>query len=98
VQFATALATGLAFGLITTFLVRIAWRARQNKVMVGPEALVGAIGIAQQEIAPQGQVLVHGELWLAESESPIAAGDRVRVRSVRGLTLLVEVVHDSVSA
>lgn len=98
VQFATALATGLAFGLITTFLIRIAWRARQNKVMVGPEALVGAIGIAQQEIAPKGQVLVHGELWLAESESPIAAGDRVRVRSVRGLTLLVEVVHDSVSA
>ncbi len=98
VQVATAVATGLAFGLITTFLVRIAWRARRNKVMIGPEALVGAIGVAQQEIAPQGQILVHGELWLAESDTPIAAGDHVRVRAVHGLTLLVEVVRDHVSA
>ena len=44
VQLATAIATGLAFGLITTFLVRIAWRARQNKVMIGPDALVGSVG------------------------------------------------------
>src|SRR6202012_4932606 len=56
VQLATAIATGLAFGLITTFLVRIAWRARQNKVMIGPDALVGAIGVAQEALAPRGQI------------------------------------------
>lgn len=98
VQVATAVATGVAFGGITTFLVRIAVRARHNKVMIGPEALVGAVGVAQQPIAPQGQVLVHGELWQAESPVPIAAGETVQVRAVRGLTLLVEVVHDRVSA
>jgi len=98
VQVATAVATGLAFGGITTFLVRIAVRARHNKVMIGPDALVGAIGVAQQEIAPRGQVLVHGELWQAEAGTPIAAGEHVRVREVHGLTLLVEVVHDRVSA
>jgi membrane-bound serine protease (ClpP class) len=98
VQVATAVATGLAFGLITTFLVRIAVRARRNKVMIGPEALVGAIGIAQQPISPQGQILVHGELWQAESESPVSPGEHVRVRAVRGLTLLVEVVRERVSA
>ncbi len=97
VQLATAVSTGLAFGLITTLLVRLAWRAQRNKVLVGPEALVGAEAIAQQPIAPRGQVLVHGELWIAESPSPIAAGDRVRVRAVQGLTLLVEPVHENVS-
>jgi len=98
VQMATAIATGLAFGLITTFLVRIAWRARQNKVQIGPEALVGAVGVAQQQLTPRGQILVHGELWLAESDAPVGAGENVRVRAVSGLKLLVEPVRESVSA
>jgi membrane-bound serine protease (ClpP class) len=98
VQFATAIATGLAFGLITTFLVRIAIRARQNKVMIGPEALVGAVGIAQQELAPRGQILVHGELWVAESDDPVAPGESVRVRAVDGLKLRVERVQERVPA
>jgi membrane-bound serine protease (ClpP class) len=81
---------GVAFGGITTVLVRLAWRARRNKQMLGPEALLGAVGIAQQAIAPQGQILVHGELWLAESATPVSQGESVRVRAVEGLTLLVE--------
>jgi membrane-bound serine protease (ClpP class) len=98
VQWATALSAGLAFGLITTFLVRIAWRARRNKIMIGPEALVGAVGVVQQALAPQGQVLVHGELWLAESTTPIPAGETVKVRAVDGLKLLVDPVQQHVSA
>lgn len=98
VQWATALSAGLTFGLITTFLVSIAWRARRNKVMIGPEALVGAVGVAQQPLAPAGQILVHGELWQAESTTPIAAGERVKVRAVEGLKLLVDPVQERVSA
>lgn len=99
VQLATAIATGLAFGLITTFLVRIAWRARQNKVMIGPESMVGAVGLAQEQLAPRGQILVHGELWLAESPGdPIAPGETVQVRAVDGLKLLVEPVQKRVPA
>jgi len=98
VQLATAIATGLAFGLITTFLVRIALIARHNKVQIGPEALVGAVGVAQQPLAPRGQIIVHGELWVAESDAPVAAGENVRVRAVDGLKLLVEPVRQSVTA
>ncbi|MGA7523910.1 MAG: nodulation protein NfeD [Acidobacteriaceae bacterium] len=98
VQLATAIATGVAFGGITTFLIRIAWRARRNKVMVGPEALMGAVGVAQQELAPQGQILVHGELWVAVADAPVAEGESVRVRGVEGLKLLVERVPQRVSA
>jgi membrane-bound serine protease (ClpP class) len=93
----TALACGIAFGLITVFLVRIAILARRNKVLTGADALVGTLGIVQQPLAPRGQILVHGELWFAEApqpvqpgDDPIKPGDTVSVRSVRGLTLLVE--------
>jgi membrane-bound serine protease (ClpP class) len=98
VQLATAIATGVAFGLITTFLIRIAWRARRNKVMIGPEALVGAVGVAQMGLAPEGQILVHGELWVAMADTPVAPGESVRVRGVDGLKLLVERVPQRVSA
>ncbi len=97
VSMATAIGTGIAFGAITTFLVRITIRARRNKVLTGPEALIGSIAIAQQALDPRGQVMVHGELWFAESPSPVSAGERVRVREVRNLTLLVERIPDSQS-
>jgi membrane-bound serine protease (ClpP class) len=90
VRITTAIACGIAFGLITAFLARIAVQARHNKVLTGPQALVGATGVAQQPLAPSGQILVHGELWQAESDAPIHPGDPVRVNAVRGLTLLVE--------
>jgi membrane-bound serine protease (ClpP class) len=98
VQLATAVSAGLAFGGITSVLVWLAARARRNKVMIGPEALVGATGVAQQALEPKGQILVHGEIWLAESAAPVAAGQPVRVCAVEGLTLLVEPVHERVSA
>ncbi|MFZ0663390.1 MAG: nodulation protein NfeD [Acidobacteriaceae bacterium] len=90
VHIATAIACGVAFGGITAFLAHIAVRAQRNKVVTGPESLLGVIGLAQQPIAPRGQVLIRGELWQAESDAPISSGDSVRVRGVRGLTLLVE--------
>jgi membrane-bound serine protease (ClpP class) len=90
VRLTTAIACGIAFGLITVLLVRIAIRARRNKVMTGPQALLGSVGIAQQPLAPRGQVLVHGELWQAESNTPVGSGDAVRVCAVRDFTLLVE--------
>ena len=87
---ATAVAAGVAFGLITMFLVRIALRARRSKALTGPDAMVGQTAVAQQSLSPTGQVLVHGELWQAESPTPVAAGEQVVVRAVRSLTLLVE--------
>ena len=101
IRLATATGTGVGFGLITVFLVRIALRARRNKVLTGPQAMVGAIAVAQEHFAiqdelattgrpPRGQVLVHGELWFAESNVPLVPGDHARVTALRGLTLLVE--------
>jgi membrane-bound serine protease (ClpP class) len=90
VHLATAIAAGAAFALITIFLVRMAVRARRNKSVMGVDALIGQTAVAQQPLAPSGQVLVHGELWQAESPDPVEPGEQVKVRGVRSLTLLVD--------
>jgi membrane-bound serine protease (ClpP class) len=90
VHLATALSTGLAFGLITVFLLRLAIRARKSKVRMGGDAMIGLIAVVTQPLAPIGQVMVNGELWQAESVTPAALGEQVRVRGLRDLTLLVE--------
>ena len=42
-------------------------------------------------IAPEapGKVFLNGELWNAEAEEPIAAGERVTVEAAEGLMLRV---------
>ncbi len=90
VHLATALSTGLAFGLITVFLLRLALKARRSKSRMGGDAMIGQIAVVTQSLAPSGQVMVNGELWQAESATPAAPGEQVRVRGLRDLTLLVE--------
>jgi membrane-bound serine protease (ClpP class) len=86
----TAIAAGVAFGLITVFLVRLAVRARRNKSIMGVDALLGQIAVVIKPLEPIGQVLVHGELWEAHSPTPVPRDARVRVTAVSGLTLTVE--------
>ena len=55
--------------------------------------LVGRTGLARERIDPSGYVRIGAELWRAElaaGGAPIDAGASVRVREVRGLTLIVE--------
>jgi membrane-bound serine protease (ClpP class) len=52
--------------------------------------MIGLIAVVTQPLAPSGQVMVNGELWQAESATPAAAGEKVRVHALRDLTLLVE--------
>jgi len=91
---AVAIAVGLSFGLITSFIAILALRARRNKVLTGADALLGSTAIAQTELhaAAVGQVLVRGELWQAQLESGAAAvpaGAPVRVVGVHNLLLTV---------
>jgi len=89
VHLLTALAVSIPLGVITAFLMSIALRARRNKVVTGPEGLIGEVGVARTPIAPRGTVFVHGEIWNATSPKPIEAGLRVVVRGVVGLELEV---------
>jgi membrane protein implicated in regulation of membrane protease activity len=59
---------------------------------VGIRPLIGARGIATEDLSPSGWVRVKGELWRARAkeDAPVAGGTYVRVREVRGMTLLIE--------
>ena len=76
-----AIAISVAFGAITVFLVRLAVRARRRKAAIGPDALVGAHATALEPLAPEGHVLVDGEIWRAVADAPIEKGASLRVVS-----------------
>ena len=90
VKLLTALAVSIPLGAITVFLMTIALRARQNKIVTGQQGLVGEVGVVRSPLVPRGKVLVNGELWDAFSISDVAAGEQVRVVRVNGLVLEVE--------
>jgi membrane-bound serine protease (ClpP class) len=93
----TALGAGIGFGAISFGLAWIALRARRGKVLTGPQAMLGAIAVAQTALAPTGQVEIRGELWQASlrDRTALPAGSHVRVCSVDDLTLIVEPAGDS---
>ncbi len=76
VKLLTSLAVSVPFGLITAFLMSIAWRARRNKVVTGSQGIIGELGVACTDLTPSGKVFVHGELWNAHSASLCAPGPR----------------------
>ncbi len=80
---------GLTAGM---FVVALAAgvRALTRQPITGAAGLVGMTGLVREQLAPAGQVLVHGELWRAVTDGPPAdVGDTVRVVAVDGLTLKV---------
>jgi len=81
----------LGFSAIVLFLVHIAVKAQRRRATTGDAGMVDEIGVALGAIAAggTGRVAVHGEIWNATSDEPIAEGDEVRVASVQGLKLAV---------
>jgi membrane-bound serine protease (ClpP class) len=90
IKLSTALALAVPFSLITVFLVSLVVQARANKVITGDEGMIGEIGVASTELAPDGMVFVHGEYWKATAPAPLPPGTRVRVTGIQGLRLSVE--------
>ena len=92
------LAPATALGLLALWVlkdvvmfrfVRRAYEARGGHA--GAEALVGALGTAQERLDPEGWVRVGHERWRARvREGRVERDAPVRVREVRGLVLVVE--------
>jgi membrane-bound serine protease (ClpP class) len=80
----------LAVAAWAAVLVRLVVRSQQRQATTGSSGLVGQAALALTELAPEGWVSVQGERWKAVVEpGPAAAGDRLRVTAVAGLTLRV---------
>lgn len=79
--------------LFFVFAIGMGVRAQRRKPATGVEGIVGETGTAMQDLAPTGQVRVHGEIWNASaSGGTIPAGAAVEVVSVRGLQLVVRML------
>ena len=66
------------------------WLTRKRKVQVGTHTLVGKTGKVVAACMPNGQVHLSGEIWEAYCEQGAGFDESVRVREVKGLTLVVE--------
>src|SRR3990172_12659947 len=64
-------------------------KIRHKKPVSGVEGLVDEIGIANTDIAKEGNVFIDGEYWDAWSDELIKAGEKVKVVEVVGLKLKV---------
>jgi membrane-bound serine protease (ClpP class) len=73
-------------------LGRLALAAHRQPPASGVERLVGGEGVVRTMVTPgaAGQIDIHGEIWRAISDTPIAPGHPVRVLDRHGLTLIVE--------
>jgi len=83
-----ALMAALAAYAITTY--RLGSRALKRKPVVGLPGMVGARGKAVSDLAPEGIVMIRGELWESKAEGRrINAGVKVTVVGQEGLKLVV---------
>lgn len=81
-------------GAIVFLGFRALLRVRATKKSAGPEALVGASGVATTDLAPNGRVRIDGEDWSARAVAePIARGERIEVARVEGIVLQVARLH-----
>ncbi len=73
------------------FVLGFGIKAQKLQPVTGVQALFGAAGQCIVPLSPKGTIRIEGEIWSAESLSgEIAAGEKVLVKAVNGLTLLVE--------
>lgn len=89
VSLAFLLPTVLTAAAIILGMTWLAVKARRRTPVTGKESMVGEIATARTDVAPHGQVFLHGELWEAVSEIPIRKGEPAEVKAVEGLTLKV---------
>ena len=87
------LAAGIGgLGLGMTWAMPIMVRSRFGTPTIGREWMIGEMGTARDDIAPEGVVTVRDAPWRARVNraTPIPAGDPVRVVAIDGLLLEVE--------
>jgi membrane-bound serine protease (ClpP class) len=74
---------------LTALLVRLVIAAQRRRSVTGEAGMLGQVGVADDDLAPEGWVRIAGEKWRAVADGPVARGERVTVTGLVGLTLKV---------
>lgn len=89
------MALNLLIALIVTALVLslfVVSLALHKRFASSDRQLIGESGCVEKSLAPNGTVIVNGELWPAQARNGevIPAHSRVRIVAVKDISLLVE--------
>lgn len=77
--------------LFFSFAITLGIKAQLRRPTTGSEGIIGEIGKAISDLDPEGNVLVHGEIWQSESVSgKINNGQTVKVEGISNLKLKVK--------
>ena len=91
----TVLITMVALSAIFfSVVISMAVRSQLRRPSTGREGMVGEEGEAVTDIDGKGKVRVVGELWDARCDRTVRKGDKVIVKGLEGMTLVVEPVKD----
>lgn len=69
---------------------RLVWRARGQRSATGSGLLQDRVAEVQRADGARGQVFLEGSWWRVRASEPLRDGQRVRVKAVEGLDLIVE--------
>jgi len=84
---------GMTF-LFSIGSIYLAKKAHQLVTITGMEGLLGEVGVVKETLNLEGRVLIHGEMWMAESDTAISVGEKVSVEVVKGLKIKVRKVGE----
>jgi membrane-bound serine protease (ClpP class) len=84
---------GMTF-LFSIGSIYLAKKAHQLVTTTGMEGLLGEVGVVKETLNLEGRVLIHGEMWMAESDTAISVGEKVSVKVVKGLKIKVRKVGE----
>ena len=81
-----------AFFLI---VIRMVIKAHRKPVVSGSEEMIGYTGEVVEGFETRGFIHIHGENWQAESETPVQAGEKVKVTGIEGLILKIKSMKEN---
>jgi membrane-bound serine protease (ClpP class) len=81
----------IAVGAVLALYARWAAVALRKRPVTGVESMIGKSGIIVSDLTPQGEISLDGIIWKARvAQGSVKKGDRVVVKRVEGLVVLVE--------
>ena len=81
-------------GVLLFVILSMAMRAHRRPRVFGAESVINQCATIERVSADQVMARLEGELWSVRCTDPLVVGDRVRVRAMDGLTLVVDKLED----
>jgi membrane-bound serine protease (ClpP class) len=81
--------TALASGLLLVVVLGYAWRSQTRKVTAGPNPYIGEAATVLEWSNGEGYVRAQGDRWHARGDVDVSPGDKVEIKQIDGLTLVV---------